>query len=171
MEEFGARIAHSDMPTVAMIPFFHIFTQMSYSVMWPLHNLQYGGTCLCLLTRSNPLSNSPDDLTRDRVPSSRVRPGLERACHALPWSPSSLPLSDSRWSQLTDLPAQQPAPEYQEDLPSVLPDISSTLSFPLKVFTDMGIVQRHLKHPKFMLVSTEEEADIIWMHDHFKAFK
>ena len=26
-----------------MVPFFHILSQMSYSVLWPLQNLEYGG--------------------------------------------------------------------------------------------------------------------------------
>ena len=56
MDEFGSRIAHSDTPTVAMVPFFHILTQMSYSVIWPLCNLQYGGQ---LLAKSKQNSSLP----------------------------------------------------------------------------------------------------------------
>lgn len=180
MDEFGSRIAHSDTPTVAMVPFFHILTQMSYSVIWPLCNLQYGGqllakskTKLFLSSLSSSFSQSAsDDLTRNRVPST-AQPGLDRVCHALPWSPpSTLALSDSRWSQLADLPVREHMPATcQEELPDDPPGPPSLPSFLLKVFTDIDLVQRHLKHPRFELVSSEEDADILWMYSHFKNFK
>ena len=58
-----------------------------------------------------------------------------------------------------------------EDLPEEFPPPPPPLSFPLKVFTDIELVRKHLKHTHFQLVSSEEEADILWMYNHFKNFK
>ena len=43
MEDYAARIQHSLDPNVTIVPFFSILTQMSYSILWPLQDLNYGG--------------------------------------------------------------------------------------------------------------------------------
>ena len=43
MEDYAVRIPHSLTPNVSIIPFFNILTQLSYSVMWPLNDISYGG--------------------------------------------------------------------------------------------------------------------------------
>lgn len=167
MEEFGSRIQHSDAPSVAMVPFFHILTQMSYSVMWPTQDLQYGGAAHYSLYVLLYLS-SADDVTRNRVPSS-AQSELDRICHALPWSPRTL--SDPCWEQLSSYHALENMPDHaSENLPEVSPPPPSC-AYPLTVYTDIDLVFRHLNHAHFKLVTKQEEADIIWQYDHFKDFK
>lgn len=49
MEDYAARIPHTEgTPNVAIVPFFNILSQMSYSVLWPLSDLEYGGECLLI---------------------------------------------------------------------------------------------------------------------------
>ena len=45
MDEFGSRIRQSCDPSVAMAVFFYIPTQLAFTVMWPLHDLDYSGGC------------------------------------------------------------------------------------------------------------------------------
>ena len=49
MDEFGSRIQQSLSPSVAMAVFFYIPTQMGFTVMWPIKDLQFSGmNCLFL---------------------------------------------------------------------------------------------------------------------------
>ena len=40
-----------------------------------------------------------------------------------------------------------------------------------KVFTDMELVRSFLTHPAFQLTSSREDADILWLTEHFKTFR
>ena len=44
MDEFGSRIQHSDNPTVRTAPFMYAPTQMAYTIMWPIQDIDYEGT-------------------------------------------------------------------------------------------------------------------------------
>ena len=39
------------------------------------------------------------------------------------------------------------------------------------VYTDVAVVAKSVKEPKFRLVENPEEADILWIAEHFKDFK
>ena len=57
LDEFGSRICHSDEPNVELKPLFHVPTQMSFTVMWLLNDLEYGGTtCKVAFHLSGPTS-------------------------------------------------------------------------------------------------------------------
>ncbi len=43
MDEFGSRVQHSEKAAVKMVPFYYAPTQVSYTVMWPLRDMKYGG--------------------------------------------------------------------------------------------------------------------------------
>jgi hypothetical protein len=43
MDEFGSRVRQSCDPTVSMVAFFFIPTQLAFSVMWPTKDLEYTG--------------------------------------------------------------------------------------------------------------------------------
>lgn len=40
-----------------------------------------------------------------------------------------------------------------------------------RVFTDVQQVKEFLTHPRFVLVDSREEADILWIRQHFKDFR
>lgn len=39
------------------------------------------------------------------------------------------------------------------------------------VYTEIGVVAKSLKSPKFCLVEDRKQADILWLKDHFKDYK
>lgn len=41
----------------------------------------------------------------------------------------------------------------------------------VKVYTGYDVIAGNLHHPRFEIVPTEEEADILWLNDHFKTFR
>lgn len=43
MDEFGSQVQHSDQPSCGLAPFFHTPDQVTYSVLWPLRDLDEGG--------------------------------------------------------------------------------------------------------------------------------
>ena len=40
-----------------------------------------------------------------------------------------------------------------------------------RVYSDVEQVQEFLTHPRFILVDNREEADILWIREHFKDFR
>ena len=107
MDEFGSRIQQSTNPSVAMVPFFYIPTQLAYSVFWPIKELGYKGKFkyFSLKKDFNVVSPPPpppptDIITCNFLPKS-VKPGLEQVCHSLPWSRDHhISLDDPLWSEL-----------------------------------------------------------------------
>lgn len=43
MDEFGSKIRHSDLPTVSVRCFYYVDREVSYSVLFPIQDLDYGG--------------------------------------------------------------------------------------------------------------------------------
>jgi tubulin--tyrosine ligase-like protein 12 len=41
----------------------------------------------------------------------------------------------------------------------------------LKVFSGYDVISANLHHPRFELVHSEDEADILWLNYHFKNFR
>ncbi len=68
MDEFGSRIQHSDDPTVRLVPFFYMNEQASYSVMFPITDL-----------------DENDEITRDFIEGSGTDV-VSRSALLLPWS-------------------------------------------------------------------------------------
>lgn len=58
MDEFGSKVQHSDKPSCGMAPFFYAHNQLAYSLLWPLQDLQEGGTCLAATQRETTLRSS-----------------------------------------------------------------------------------------------------------------
>ena len=59
-----------------------------------------------------------------------------------------------------------PTPEHME-LTVSKPDSEKIY----RVFTDVQQVKEFLTHPRFVLVESKEEADILWIRQHFKDFR
>ena len=43
LDEFGSRVQHSDTPTSRTVPFHHIPTKVTYTLMWPITDLDFEG--------------------------------------------------------------------------------------------------------------------------------
>lgn len=152
MDELGSGILHGNSPNCRVVPFIHVTEQMTYSLLFPLEDLDEG-----------------DQLYRDfveGVPSD----SKERDALLLPWHYTSL---------VEESFAQKEAPkEYflaghiEESLPN--PDVAPPLfdgNCALKVYSEYDMVNQYLTDPGFEIVTSPEEADILWLTSHFKQYK
>ncbi len=39
---------------------------------------------------------------------------------------------------------------------------------PLKIFTPFRLIREHLNRKEFVIVENEDEADILWLYEHFR---
>ncbi|KAF4526216.1 hypothetical protein B566_EDAN001901 [Ephemera danica] len=150
MDEFGSGIQHCDEPNCRVVPFVHLPSQITYSLLFPLEDLECG-----------------EVVTRDYIEGPEQDPETRRAL-LLPWTPRV---------SFIDVPFTQVEPEEEffsggriaENLPSDLSSCPTTNS-PLKVYSEYSQVSEHLTHPSFVLTDDEDSADILWYTNHFKDY-
>ncbi|XP_071389140.1 tubulin--tyrosine ligase-like protein 12 [Centroberyx affinis] len=152
MDEFGSQVQHSDQPSCGIAPFFYLQGQLTYSVLWPLQDLQEG-----------------DEVTRDYA-YGETNP-LVRRCRLLPWVPADLDGVSTATPEPSDLYYETISEENKEKLPVEIQPHTFPEDKILKVFSVMKQVRNNLTHPRFQLTDEEEEADIIWAFGHLKDFR
>lgn len=152
LDELGCGINHSDTPNFRIVPFMFMSEQSTYSLLFPIEDCEEG-----------------DYVTRDFVESapknSRVRNAL-----LLPWRDSSF--IDIDFKQI------EPDREFfldghiEESLPAdtVIERPITSVNQPLKVFTTYRYLREYLTHNAFIIVESEEDADILWLTTHFKDY-
>lgn len=151
MDEVGSAILHSDEPNVRVVPFIHLPEQITYSLMFPIENIDSGA-----------------QITRDFVE------GVEndRDLMLLPWQDTDF--SEESFKQVEPETAYFLHGRIEESLPSesmVVPVIDGNR--PLKVFSDYEFVNQYLTDPAFEVLGDDgksEDADILWLTKHFKGF-
>ncbi len=42
---------------------------------------------------------------------------------------------------------------------------------PIRTYVEYSFIREFLNHPRFQLVDTEEEGEILWLASHFKKFR
>ncbi|CAL1531890.1 unnamed protein product [Lymnaea stagnalis] len=150
MDEFGSRIRHSDDPNFRVVPFFFSGTGLAYSIMWPIKDTETG-----------------DEATRDYL-EGEINPAVRQA-KLIPWQP--VDLSDLSYSQ------KEPGVEHFASyrLNETLP--SSDFEFPglpkdrnVKVFIEYREFIEHLTDPRFEVVESPDQADVLWYFRHFHEF-
>lgn len=150
MDEFGSAVNHSDSPNFQIVPFVDASDSITYSLLFPIKDAPEG-----------------EQVTRDFAEGndSEIRNAL-----LLPW----------RHTNFKDVNFKQTEPDsnyfldghIEETLPianAANPKIDQ--SRPLRVFTTYSMVQQYLNDPLFQVVENEEDADILWLTTHFKAYK
>lgn len=152
MDEFGSQVQHSDQPSCSMAPFYYTQGELTYSVLWPLQDLQEG-----------------DEVTRDYT-YGEPDP-LVRRCRLLPWIPDDLEGVSSVTTEPPDRYYESIAVENKEQLPVEIQPYTVPEDKILKVYSDMSQVTNNLTHPRFQLTEEEEEADIIWSYNHIKDYR
>lgn len=150
-DEVGAAVQHSDTPNVRMIPFVHLPDKITYSILFPLEHI-------------------PCDsfVFRDYAEGPETDPDTRRAL-LLPWTPDT---------SFLDFPFQQQDPPetfftYGRGHETYSSDIEvnvETMPRPLRVYSEYSEVSKSLKHADFTLVSTPEEADILWLTKHHRDY-
>lgn len=151
MDEVGSAILHSDEPNVRVVPFIHLPDQITYSLMFPIENIDSGS-----------------QVTRDFVE------GVEkdRDLLLLPWQGSDF--SEESFKQVEPDVAYFLHGRIEESLPSENP-IEPVIdrNQPLKVYSDYEFVNQYLTDPTFEVLGEagkSEEANILWFTKHFKGF-
>ncbi|XP_049812648.1 tubulin--tyrosine ligase-like protein 12 [Schistocerca nitens] len=153
MDEFGSAIPHSDNPTFRTVPFIFLPDQITYTLLFPIENVDYG-----------------EEVTRDYIESSRYD-SKTRDALLIPWVPKSFLSEPFQYSE--------PDSSYflqghtAETLPnaSKIATVSVTSKDKILVFSQYAYVNDYLTHPKFEITHDEENADILWYTQHFKDFK
>ncbi|CAG9860371.1 unnamed protein product [Phyllotreta striolata] len=152
MDEVGTAVIHSDSPNCRVIPFVYINDQITYSLLFPLEDINEG-----------------DVIFRDFA--GGVNDPIRRDVVLLPWVYKSLE------SMSVDPPI--PGEEYflTGHVKESLPDLSKLeLNYKhkpdiLKVFSQYDLVNAHLTYNKFVIVDDPADADILWYTQHFKDFQ
>jgi tubulin--tyrosine ligase-like protein 12 len=152
MDEFGSRIQHSDTANVRLVPFCYIPTQSAYSVMFPICDIDEG-----------------DEVTRDYVYGRTADP-LTRKLLLLPWQPDDM--SHLSYEQHEDDELFVSKYCVHETLPNVsvkFPELPRDRN--IRIFSDIEQVNNNLTDARFEIVSSANEADIIWTRQYLKDFK
>ena len=153
MDEFGARIQHSDEPTARVVPFIYMVDGCGYSLLFPIKDIEEDGI-----------------LTRDYVESpDAASDPLIRKCLLAAWFPTDMTDIDPRQSE--------PDPSFfgSGREMETLPDL--TVTFPelpsdrkIKVYAEYEYIRSNLSDPRFELTDNMAEADILWLSSHFKDY-
>lgn len=149
MDEFGARFSHSDQPNMAFKLFYHVPSELSYTLIYPLRNIEY---------QEEATRDFLGDIDKDR----------QRDARLFPWHPDRLNLEEvaDEWVEKIEMD------KVGEDPLVTAIGCSSTLENKiLRVFSESSEVSGFLTHPNFVLHNDKETADILWLYDHFKEFR
>ncbi|XP_033630779.1 tubulin--tyrosine ligase-like protein 12 [Asterias rubens] len=142
LDEFGSRIHHSDTPNCRLVPLLYASQNIAYDLLFPLRHLEYGEDVTVDFA-----FNHPDPLMRQ--------------IHLLPWQHSDLTHVSTEHPEPDDAYLSRccnyKAPVVGDEI--ILPDTSKQL----KVFSNNSQASNNLKHPKFVIVEKEEEADILYV--------
>jgi len=153
MDEVGSAVNHSDDPNFRLVPLLYLNTQTTYSVLFPIRDCEAG-----------------DQVTRDVV-EYVAKEAPQRAVLLLPWRDADL--TGESFLQVeprVDYFTSGHIPEtYPKDNTDPLP--ARSRCDPLKVYAEYEVVRQHLTSPEFILVGSEDEADVLWLTHHFKKFE
>nr|CAH0103372.1 unnamed protein product [Daphnia galeata] len=156
LDEFGSRIQHSDHPSVRLVPFFFISEQSTYSLLFPLNDL-----------------DENEEVTRDFVEGSGTDK-ISRSALLHPWSDEF----SQEFLASVNLEQVEPSPDYfsvsrmTETLPNADVEISDLpRDRPIRTYVEYVFIRDYLKHPRFQFVDNSDEAEILWLSSHFKDFK
>ncbi|KAG0721345.1 Tubulin--tyrosine ligase-like protein 12 [Chionoecetes opilio] len=152
MDEFGARIQHCAEPSFRVVPFYFSPHQCCYSLLFPVQDVDEGEE----VTRNYVEGPPMDSLTLEAL--------------LLPWSAEDVTHVDPRQEEppsdffLGGRINETMAVESVEaaDLPS---------HRPLKIYAQYAYVRNYLTDARFAVTESREEADILWLMEHFKDFK
>lgn len=153
MDEVGSAVGHSDEPNFRLVPFLHLNSQTTFSLLFPIKDVECG-----------------DQVMTDYV--EYVNKGAdERKVLLLPWK--HLDLSKESFLQCEPsneyfLAGHIPENYVTED--ESLPKPHINRNEPLKVYSEYGLVTQYLNSPCFTHVDDRESADILWLTTHFKNF-
>ncbi|XP_055908082.1 tubulin--tyrosine ligase-like protein 12 [Eupeodes corollae] len=151
MDEVGSAVNHSDDPNFRIVPFLHLNTQTTYSLLFPIRDVEEG-----------------EQVTRDFV-EYVAKDAPERDAVLLPWrytdlKENSFVQSEPDADYFSNGHVPESLPEGSVDEPVV------SRNDPLKVFSEYDVLSEYLTAPYFEIVDNPEDADVLWLINHFKDF-
>lgn len=160
LDELGSGITHSDNPNFRAVPFIHVPDQMTYTLLFPIENVEEGD----IVTRNFVEGEYSDNLQRE-----------------------ALLISWKYYEQFDeDFSQKEPNENYflEGHVVETLPDLQllssnqRNTSGKLKVYSEYRIINitvvfinEHLTAREFQIVHNENDADILWYTNHFKNFE
>jgi len=154
MDEVGSAINHSDEPNFRTIPFLHIPEGITYTLLFPTRDVAAGS-----------------EVTRDFVEGQTNDPEKRRAL-LLPWVYSSFEEESFRQTEpdadhFLAGRVNESLPERTERIP-----IEAEAGVAIRrVFSQYDNVNDYLTDPAFEMTDDEEEADVLWLVSHYKAYR
>ncbi|KAG7297861.1 hypothetical protein JYU34_018613 [Plutella xylostella] len=152
LDELGSGLTHSDNPNFRAVPFIHIPDQMTYTLLFPIENVEEGEA----ITRNFVEGEFQDQRQRDAM--------------LIPWRQY-----DHFYESYTQ---EEPGPNYflEGHIVETLPTLELLAARPpptekLKVFSEYTYINQYLTSSDFEIVDNENDADVLWYLNHFKTFK
>lgn len=153
LDEFGSRIQHSDSPNFRLVPFFSLLDDCAYSLLFPIEDCDH-----------------EDEVIRDYLEGPEAQDPLVRQAMMNIWTFNDVTEVD--WKQHEPDQSFFEACRENENLPDPnVPLGSLPTDRKIKVFCGYDVISENLHHPRFEIVETEEEADILWLNYHYKTFR
>lgn len=151
MDEVGSAINHSDDPNFRVVPFLHVPEGVTYTILYPLRDLEEN-----------------EEVTRDFIEGQSFDSKTRRAL-LLPWN------KDESLAEEDFLPEEVDEDYFLQG--HVRESFNETSSAPrhppgarLKVFSQYDLVNQFLTDDSFEIVHREQDADILWLTEHFKEY-
>lgn len=153
MDEVGSAINHSNEPNFRTVPFLYLNDGVTYTLLFPLKNIK-----------------NEEQVTRDFVEGQTHNEDKRRAL-LLPWVDDDFTFPSFEQSE--------PSEDYflTGHIPETLPNLREAvrlerpLDTKLKVYSEYRFVNEYLTHPRFEIVESIDQADILWLMSHFKDYE
>lgn len=152
LDELGSGITHSDNPNFRAVPFIYIPEQMTYTLLFPIENVDEG-----------------DTITRNYV-EGEYSDSTQREAMLIPW----------KYYEHFYEPFLQVEPDtnyfLEGHIVETLPNIEAlpkerNITGKLKVFSEYRYINDYLTSEHFQIIYNADDADILWYLNHFKTFK
>lgn len=153
MDEIGSAINHSDDPNFRTVPFLHLPTGITYTLLFPIKDTDF-----------------EEEVTRDFV-EGQTNDRKVRSALLLPWVYTSF--DEESFVQVEPDESYFLAGRIRETLPEKTESehLQRDRNAKLRVFSQYTYVNDYLTDPAFEIVEDETQADILWYTSHFKEYK
>ncbi|KAL0269717.1 UNVERIFIED_CONTAM: hypothetical protein PYX00_007355 [Menopon gallinae] len=152
MDEFGSAIQHSINPNFRAVPFYYWRDQISYTLLFPIKDLEVN-----------------EKVTRNYLEGSLTSDELTNKAFLIPWEPISLTHVDFTQADVDG--NFHLHGHTEETLPETDDVQNAQQQGPLKVYSEYSVLIENLTDPNFQIVTNEDDADILWLNEHFKKYK
>lgn len=149
MDELGCGIQHDEEPNVRIVPLFYVHQQITYSLLFPIKSL-----------------DAEETICRDFVEGNTNEE--TRAALLLPWR------RDERFKGNFDNVNVDGSYFLCGHIAESLVADNSTVNVPecdrYRVYTECEYVSKYLTETTFVLTENRDDADILWLTEHFKDY-